>query len=588
MSLTKRGLALLGAVGFLGAASAVSIVGGGVSKEAKAVAGWNAPASVKIATEEVKNSIIDPRADGRTTMTENYWGATHTYVPARETYKPSDRIWEGLPAVVKVGNRIWCAWYTGGTGEPRQFNYVPLSYSDDNGKTWVDPYIIVDHDDDNRDGVSIVLPSLWMDGDDMCLTYVQQATWIIRFHNAGAEDVSKMTWDEPVVFTRHKMNKAPLKFIDSDGTTKWMQPSEREVGDTHNDLTKILVSEDHGATWTLRSTISSTAGNRLYPESQIAQASDGRLILVSRLENGDQGGLERAISRDYGLTWEPYECNLKEPFLGPGSKFHIEQLSSGNLLMVNHDVTGARDHMCAYLSEDNGETWPYKLMLDARKDVSYPYFYETGGKIYVAWDKGRYVEKEIRLSIIDEEDIKRGEIASPGSADKIIINKLNPNYTEITSVLTEISIEPSYPVGTPSSDIRNKLPTSLEVVDNHDVHHAINGVWKSSGYKAEVAGTYHVTFNPSNLPSTLVDTYGLFSRKVVLVDPDAPSDSGEDQPGSGGGESSSTPKGGEESQTSEPSKKGCGGAIASSLIGVAAGFLPILGIAFLKRRNKKD
>lgn len=47
-----------------------------------------------------------------------------------------------------------------------------------------------------------------------------------------------------------------------------------------------------------------------------------------------------------------------------------------------------RSHLTAMLSEDDGETWPYTLLLDERNEVSYPDAKEAdNGYIYVTRDK---------------------------------------------------------------------------------------------------------------------------------------------------------------------------------------------------------
>lgn len=522
---------------------------------AAAVNYWNEPATVRRADETLLSTLIDPRTDGETRVTETINGTKTEYTPARETYSPQDRQWQGIPSVVSTGSRLWAVWYTGGSGEPRQFNYLALAYSDNDGKDWVDPYFIVDHPDPERTGVSCVVPNLWTDGDDLCLTYIQYSTWIIRFHDPDAEDVADVTFDEPEIFTASKLHKSPTVAKDSDGKDMFVIASEQEAGDTHIATTRVSVSKDGGKSWQVRANISSAAASsRRWPESQVAQASDGSLILMSRLEGGNGGGVERSISRDYGYTWEPYAINLGEPFIGPGSKFHIMQLSSGNLLIVNHATTSSRAQLYAYLSEDNGNTWPYKMEIDGRDDVSYPCAYERGGKIYITWDKGRYLEKEIRLTILTEADIKAGELGE-GSSLKLAVSKLNPAYTEIVSVGNAYERVQEYEVGTPSADIRAKLPTEFTVTDNKGAEYKITGTWRSSGYKADVAGTYHFTFQ-TTLPSSLSDTYGMLRIKVV---------------------------------TKEKSEGGSGGCGSSVVLGAGGGAaLAAAAALLLKKKGKHD
>lgn len=480
---------------------------------------WTIPATVTRVTPSFMNQYIDARADGQTEILENINGTPTTYVPSAETYHPADRQWQGLPSMVKTGERLWAAWYTGGTGEPRQFNYIVIAYSDDNGESWVDPYIIVDHPDPEHDGVSNVVPNLFIDNEgNLNLIYIQYYTWIIEFHNAYADNVDDVTWDEPEIFTSSKIHKPPTYFIDEDGEEALIIASEAEVGDSHIDTTRFYVSKDDGETWVLRSSIESSVPNsRRWPESQITQAEDGHLITVSRIENGTAGGVEVTESYDYGFTWQPYENRLDKPYIGPGSKSHIITLSSGNILVINHQTTSSRSELYAYLSTDNGDTFPYELVIDSRTDVSYPYAYEENGMIYVTWDKGRYLQKEIRFAVFTEDDVIVGDYTSENAIQLGIVSKLSSEYKEIVSVNNAYETELTYEVGTPSASIRESLPTTFDVYDNEGNVYTLTGTWKNPGYYQDIAGTYTFYFQTS-LPLNLEDTYSYLVIDVNLTE----------------------------------------------------------------------
>jgi len=73
------------------------------------------------------------------------------------------------------------------------------------------------------------------------------------------------------------------------------------------------------------------------------------------------------------------------------------------------------------LSEDDGKTWPHKLLLDERKNVSYPDSVEDeDGNIYAIYDRSRGAEKEILMARFREEDIIAGE--SEKARLKAIVN----------------------------------------------------------------------------------------------------------------------------------------------------------------------
>jgi hypothetical protein len=226
-----------------------------------------------------------------------------------------------------------------------------------------------------------------------------------------------------------------------------------------------------------------------------------------------------AYSDDYGATWSVYQNNLDKPYIGPGSKFFICKLSSGNLLMVNHDTSSSRSDIRAYLSTDDGNTWPYSISIDKRDDVSYPSAYETDGNIYVVWDKGRYIEKEIRLSVMTEDDIKAGQYVSDVSIYKSIISKTG-NYLDIVSVNNAFNRTITEKVGTTSSSIRAQLPTEIVVTDEQGIEHTLNGSWSSKGYKQDIAGYYIFEFIVDSMPLYLQDGKDILSIRVQLVKED--------------------------------------------------------------------
>ena len=495
---------------------ALGTIGPKETKEARAIDYWQTPCQVKVVDETVLNSIIDPRADGNHEKSPG----SGTYYK-RETYNPKDRQWEGLVTVAVTGNRIWTAWYTGGVKEPDPFNYIAIAYSDDDGQTWVDPYIVIDHEDPEQKGVCCNLPHLYVDNGDLIVQYLSQYLYNVRIENPGAPSINDLVIHDPVLISDIKIHKAPTRLTDEDGKTISVVAYETRVGFTENrGTTYIDVWDETTSKYVHRaSLVSPNASHRSWPESQVVELERGKWLVASRIESGTNGGVEIAISNDYGKTWGTYQDNQPEPFIGPGSKGHIMQLSTGHILVVNHDTTSSRSSMCAYLSTDHGQTYPYKLSLDSRNDVSYPSAFEKDGYIYIVWDKGRYTEKELRISKITEQDIIDGEVTSSGSYEKRTINKLNDNYTDIVSIQNAYEKEYVVDVGTPSSRIRNQLPNSFTVIDSKGREHLLTGVWKSAGYKPDVEGKYYFNF-VAEMSNYLEDPYHLLRVKVIVKKPE--------------------------------------------------------------------
>lgn len=168
---------------------------------------------------------------------------------------------------------------------------------------------------------------------------------------------------------------------------------------------------------------------RSFDEHMILELNDGRLAMFVRTTYGIgvpysfDGGKTRTKGEDSGLG-------------GPCSRFFIRRLRSGRILLINHDNDRGRSHLTAMLSEDEGKTWKYKLLLDERNGVSYPDAKEgDDGYIYVTYDRERGAflnslgkvyscAREILFAKITENDVIHGKLVDAGSRLKGVISKL--------------------------------------------------------------------------------------------------------------------------------------------------------------------
>lgn len=475
--------------------------------------------------------------------------STNLNVPisgGQETYLPSDRVWQGCPNVIVTERRIWAAWYSGGTTEPRDQNYCVISYSEDNGKTWVDPYMIIDP----LGGKATVLPLFFLYEGELWIIYYNyttpnNGTYAIKSSNYDAADISAVTWSEPAFMFSRMIHHRPT--VLSDGSLI--------VGSQGSDKTQtnMYKSTDKGITWLSCGTATSDV-NSIH-KAKIVEKEDGRLWVLSQLELGAGGGMEQSFSSDGGKNWSKYEYNLAPPLISPGARFEITRLQSGNLALVSYATTNARTDLTVYLSEDDGNTWPYSVLLDDRTEVSYPDLaQDSEGKIYILWDMGRYEQKEMRMSVMTEEDIKKGAV--PREAEKIIVSRLS-DYRDIASV-TNIQPAMQVALGTTSASIISGLPAALEVVDDLGGSRTLNGRWVSKGYKADVEGVYQLSFLPTSF-GLLQDVHKLLQIKVTVGNP---------QTGEG-------PNGGDE----QGGNKGCNSVLSgAAAICICAGAALVAGI----------
>lgn len=178
----------------------------------------------------------------------------------------------------------------------------------------------------------------------------------------------------------------------------------------------------------------------MWSEGMIIEKNDGALWLLLRTSSG----VGQSFSTDGGATWS---AMTDTGWGGPGSRFFIRRLSSGNLLLINHKNNSGRSHITALLSTDDGQTWPYQLLLDGRSNVSYPDAIEDeNGVIYAVYDRerGKYITgqeenaMEILMAVFTEEDIINGSFSSAQAREKIVIL----DDTPLNNVIKKIAALP--------------------------------------------------------------------------------------------------------------------------------------------------
>ena len=83
-----------------------------------------------------------------------------------------------------------------------------------------------------------------------------------------------------------------------------------------------------------------------------------------------------------------------------------------------------RSNMTAFLSTDDGKTWPHQLLLDPRAMVSYPDGVQAAdGTIYILYDWNRHTDAEILLARFREDDVVAGKIVSSDGKLRMLMNK---------------------------------------------------------------------------------------------------------------------------------------------------------------------
>lgn len=321
-----------------------------------------------------------------------------------------DRIWNGVPSVaVTEGERVFAVWSTGGKAEGQPQNYAVMAISNDNGKTWTEfGYINSEKNDDADKTTTVCDAQFWMDHetDTLHCFYLVSSTleafekssavWTFSIANVS-EDYSK--WE----FSEHRylfpgLLRNNLLVIDDNGVETWLAAPNDYMDER---FTVVYASTDKGETWTLRGKAYIPKAYN-YDETILVEKEDGSIWMTVR---NSSGVLLQSFSLDKGYTWtlssatDIYNCT---------TRFNITRLSSGALLMIGNAASG-RTMMTAYLSYDDGETWPYSVTL-YKEYTTYPdvdtITVNDEEQIHVIFDRDRYNYGRIYHGVLTEAYIK--------------------------------------------------------------------------------------------------------------------------------------------------------------------------------------
>jgi len=354
-----------------------------------------------------------------------------------ERFYARHRVWQGIPGIAHTpGGKTYISFYSGGV-EENYGNFAAVIRSTD-GECYSEPIAVAFQEGNYR----CFDPVLWLDPLGR-LWFVWNVMPGERVMAAICEDPDADTpvWGAEFCVGRGIMMNKPLVL----STGEWLFPIALWKTDIYYDMRKSgLTPEDIPASYVYRTadqgkTFTKLGGadvpERSFDEHMVAERKDGSLRMLVRLKRG----IGESISYDRGKTWS---AGKRSDLDGPSSRFFIQKLPSGRVLLINnHNFTG-RNNLTAFLSEDDGETFPFRLLLDERRGVSYPDAQLCeDGFIRVVYDRQRgcfktsleevyACSREILVAKITEEDILRGKLVTAGSGLKQAVSKLGTLASE--------------------------------------------------------------------------------------------------------------------------------------------------------------
>lgn len=372
--------------------------------------------------------------------------------PGRE-YAKAARGAQGVAAIERSPQgRLWASWYTGKSprGVESPSSYVVLATSGDEGRTWIDPVLVIQA----QPRVHTYDPCLWIDPSGTLWFFWAQSAglqdgrmgvWAITTEEHHAE---RPRWSEPRRICNGIMLNKPTVLRNGDWllpvglwrdstnvpnialSPEFLQPYTEamlihDLGEERG--SNVFRSRDAGKTFARIGQVRAP-GTRV-DEHMIVERGDGSLWMLIR----NTGGMMQSVSRDSGSTWS--EPSL---FMSGGKtaskRFFLRRLHSGALLLVRNDAPegGKRSHLTAFVSDDDGATWQGGLLLDERES-SYPDGVQSvGGAIYLIYDHQRYTlnranEKGVggvMLGVFTEADVRAGKPMSKEARLKVVISQL--------------------------------------------------------------------------------------------------------------------------------------------------------------------
>lgn len=356
-------------------------------------------------------------------------------IPARIFFNPTDsrfdesvRQFQGCPTIaISQKGRIFVGWYSGGICEPHMENYNLLVYSDDDGKSWSKPVVVIESS--KEDFIHALDIQLWTDKDGkLHVFWVQNNTDIAPkelpeyeygqpgvikdgylfedFVHAEWEmvcedpDADELVFAKPRCWSKGFLRCKPNYLKNGDILFFNYGQTEKRYG--------YSISSDNGKTFEY--CYGPEKIGTYFDECMAYQKDDGSVRTFARC---CFGRIAEFTSFDNGRSWT--EAKLSD-IVASDTRFYVAKTPSGKVLLVKNDHEKQRSHMTALLSCDDGESWENSMLIDERNDISYPDADFYGGKIYLVYDRersGKNSAKEILFTSFKEEDIEKGVLPTP-------------------------------------------------------------------------------------------------------------------------------------------------------------------------------
>ena len=256
-----------------------------------------------------------------------------------------------------------------------------LKRSKDHGQTWGDLELLWDQGSNTVGNPAPVVDATtgqifllvtWNLGIDREAAIIEQTSTDTRHVYVLSSQDNGLTWSEPQKITSSVKQPNWTWYATGPGSgTQLTRPPyagrlivacDHIEAETKHYYSHIIYSDDHGETWQIGGTTPQHEVN----ESEVAELSDGRLLLNMRNYAPGERNRKIAHSRDGGQTWSDLvsDSTLIEPICQASlQRFQFPEEGASILLFSNPASKTKRENMTLRASFDEGQTWPKSLLV---------------------------------------------------------------------------------------------------------------------------------------------------------------------------------------------------------------------------------
>lgn len=230
-----------------------------------------------------------------------------------------------------------------------------------------------------------------------------RTVWLLRSDDHGA------TWSKPREITATTKQDdwtwyatgpgAGIELHQGEHRGRLVIPCDHIEKHSKRYYSHVIYSDDRGASWQLGGTTPRDKVN----ECEVAELSDGRLLLNMRNYDRKQRTRQQAISSDGGQTWRD-QRHVPE-LIEPICQASIRRFSNAALMFSNPASTSGRRRMTLRFSFDDGKTWPIDHLLDPGPSAYSCLQTTQHGGVVCLYEAGGY--REIRAHVLGPEELPR-------------------------------------------------------------------------------------------------------------------------------------------------------------------------------------